>query len=171
MKTLPARPHEKADGSVAAFIPRNNTAWEIPRDFDLGVSTLLGHYRNYSFNLVVREILTLGEGFNSQVFTQSFNTMVREILTSGESFDTQVITLSPLPITYKLIWHTLYGVSTWCSSEEHSHPIHHKNAHAYPSGHESTSIYDRVQQRHRCCAEPLFSACVTEICLKIVIRL
>ena len=78
MKTLPARPHEKADGSVAAFIPRNNTAWEIPRDFDLGVSTLLGHYRNYSFNLVVREILTLGEGFNSQVFTQSFNTMVRD---------------------------------------------------------------------------------------------
>jgi hypothetical protein len=144
MKTLPARPHEKADGSVAAFIPRKNPAREIPRDFELGVSTLLGHYRNYSFNLVDREILTMGEGFNTQVFTQSFNTMVREILTLGEGFNTQVITLSPLPIAYKLVWHTLYGVSTWCSSEEHSHPIHHKNAHAYPSGHESTSIYDRV---------------------------
>ena len=46
-------------------------------------------------------------------------------------------------------------ITLWCfnnmvfltgSSEEHSHPIHHKNAHAYPSGHESTSIYCRSLQ-------------------------
>lgn len=124
---------------------------------------------------VARDCATLGEWFQHSGLRSlpygAFNIVVREILVLGEGFNTQVITLSPLPIAYKLVWHTLYGVSTWCSSEEHSHPIHHKNAHAYPSGHESTSIYDRVQQRHRCCAEPLFSACVTEICLKIVIRL
>jgi hypothetical protein len=41
-----------------------------------------------------REILTLGEGFNTQVITLwCFNIVGREILTLGEGFNTQV---SPL---------------------------------------------------------------------------
>ena len=41
-----------------------------------------------------REILTLGEGFNTQVITLwCFNIVGREILTLGEGFNTQVITL------------------------------------------------------------------------------
>jgi hypothetical protein len=41
-----------------------------------------------------REILTLGEGFNTQVITLwCFYIVGREILTLGEGFNTQVITL------------------------------------------------------------------------------
>ena len=41
-----------------------------------------------------REILTLGEGFTTQVVTLwCFNTVGREILTLGEGFTTQVVTL------------------------------------------------------------------------------
>jgi hypothetical protein len=44
--------------------------------------------------LLRREILTLGEGFNTQVITLwCFYIVGREILTLGEGFNTQVITL------------------------------------------------------------------------------
>jgi hypothetical protein len=43
---------------------------------------------------VGREVLTLGEGFNTQVITLwCFYIVGREILTLGEGFNTQVITL------------------------------------------------------------------------------
>ena len=123
---------------MAAFIPRKPSGYQtlvlgkkLRETLILGFQHL-GHTR-ISFNIVVREILTLGEGFNTQDVTQSFNMVVREILTLGEGF--KVSTLRSLPYRlqrYKLVWHSLHGVSTWCSSEEHSHPIHHKNAHAYP---------------------------------------
>ena len=54
----------------------------------------------------------MGEGFNTQVFTQSFNTMVREILTLGEGFNTQVITLPGIAIAYRLQASMAYIV--WC---------------------------------------------------------
>jgi hypothetical protein len=48
----------------------------------------------WCFYIVGREILTLGEGFNTQVITLwCFYTVGREILTLGEGFNTQVITL------------------------------------------------------------------------------
>ena len=50
----------------------------------------------------LREFLTLGEGFNTQVITLwCFYIVGREILTLGEGFNTQVVTLLG----------SLYGVS------------------------------------------------------------
>jgi hypothetical protein len=100
MITLAAPPHEEAGGSVAAFIPRKPSGYQtlvlgkkLRETLILGFQHL-GHTR-ISFNIVVREILTLGEGFNTQDVTQSFNMVVREILTLGEGF--KVSTLRSLP--------------------------------------------------------------------------
>ena len=58
-----------------------------------------GSYTLWCFNTVGRKILTLGEGFTTQVVTLwCFNTVGRKILTLGEGFTTKV----QLP----------YGVST-----------------------------------------------------------
>ena len=65
------RPAKLLDGTFAYFND-DNTA---------GIADCV----RFCLVVVVREILTLGEGFNTQVVTRwSFNLVVREILTLGE---------------------------------------------------------------------------------------
>jgi hypothetical protein len=59
-----------------------------------GFNTEVIIFTPWCFYIVGREILTLGEGFNTQVITLwCFYIVGREILTLGEGFNTQVITL------------------------------------------------------------------------------
>jgi hypothetical protein len=86
--------NNRLSGSPGSFGLSVSSRWRreiltLGEGFNTQVITL------WCFYIVGRGILTLGEGFNTQVITilWCFYIVGREILTLGEGFNTQVITL------------------------------------------------------------------------------